>query len=94
MTEEQEHLEQLIKHPGWLRFLEYAKYTWGPAGYGRQLKLAVVKAQLDKADVSAAVAAVDKANDEVNALLTWPVSRLKALDVPKPEDLALQRGGS
>lgn len=96
MTDEQDYLASLVKHPGWLLFLEHARKTWGPEGYGRQLKLAVAKARAQNADISAAVAAVDHAADEINLLVTWPQLRLNALSPDAmPSDIyaGMHRGG-
>lgn len=98
MTDEQDYLGSLVKHPGWLLFLEHARKTWGPEGYGRQLKLAVAKAKGSNADLSAAVASVDQAAEEINILLSWPTNRLKSITPPAAFEesalyAAMHRGG-
>jgi hypothetical protein len=80
---EREDLEQLQSCPGWLRFVAFAKQQWGPAGYGVRLKQAIAAAQAKGEDLSQAVARVDAANEEINALLTWP--RRRATDLAAAE---------
>jgi hypothetical protein len=80
MTEEQQAIEGLLTHPGWLLFRAYCRGRWGAEGYGRQLKLAVSTAIQKSESPDAALKAVDFANDEINALLTWPDQHLKALN--------------
>lgn len=92
MTDDVTHLGSLVTHPGWLLFLEHCRKTWGPEGYGRQLKQAVLRTQLDKGDVAAAVTAVDLAATEINSLLSWPVERMKH-GAPPSTELSLHRGG-
>jgi hypothetical protein len=79
MSDEVQYLTDLQSHPGWLLFLQYARKQWGPEGYGRQLKQAVMTATATKDNVEAAVRAVDTANNEIGALLDWPKTRLKQL---------------
>jgi hypothetical protein len=88
MTEEQQAIEGLLTHPGWLLFRAFCRGRWGAEGYGRQLKLAVSTAIQHKESPDAALKAVDFANDEINVLLTWPETRLKALN----ETVAREQG--
>lgn len=88
MTEEQQAIEGLLSHPGWLLFRAFCRGRWGAEGYGRQLKIAVSTAIKDNASADAAIKAVDFANDEINALLSWPEQRLKVL----AESVAREQG--
>jgi hypothetical protein len=85
-----EYLEQLVKHPGWLLFKEYARKQWGPEGYGRRMKEAI--AVKDSAVV--AVNGVDYAATEINALMSWPEDQVKHAAPVKPPEFSLQRGGA
>ena len=89
-----EALDDLARHPGWLWFLGEAKREWGE-GYGRKVKLAIMKAQSEKQDVVSAVLAVDYANDEINRLLDRPREELARLTPKKDVDMVtvMSRGG-
>ena len=76
---EREDLEQLVMCPGWLRFAQYVRKSWGPEGYGLRIKRAVTEAKAAGQDQSDAVARVDAANDAVNEVLSWPTERARAL---------------
>ena len=43
MTEEQQALDSLLSHPGWLLFRQHVKQQWGPEGYARRLNRVVHK---------------------------------------------------
>ena len=88
MTDEQQALMDLVTHAGWRLFVAEAKKRWGAEGYGRQLKTAVAGAIKAQQSAEAAIGAVDRANDEINALLTWPMLRLKHLE----EQVAREQG--
>lgn len=75
-TSEKEDLEQLTTHPGWHRFLGYVKTQWGPVAYARQLEQAA-RALKEK---PTGVEEVITAHTEINALLSWPSDRLRALE--------------
>lgn len=77
--QEREELEALMTTPGWLRLLAYARATWGGDGYAQRIKLAIRTAQDRQQNVAEAVQRVDAANDEVNAILTWPKLRVQQL---------------
>jgi hypothetical protein len=79
MNEEQFAWENLLKSDGWLLFKQEARRRWGPEGYARELKQAVMKAREQKMDVEAAIVAVDVANDAINAILSYPDHRLKII---------------
>ena len=92
-----QYLEGLQTHPGWLLFKEHARTQWGAAGYGRQVKLAITRAKDAGTDIAAAVSAVDYANDEINALLSWPVEELKRVTETREREakgMALSRRGA
>lgn len=74
--EEKDALDNLVKSPGWLIFLEHAKKEWGGEGTGRRMKLAISGA---KDAIAVEVQKVDFASDEVNILLSWPAKRVKQL---------------
>lgn len=93
MTPEIEHLEQLVKHPGWLLLLARARKEVGGTGYALRIKQAIAKAQADKTDIAMAVQMVDAATDAVNAILSWPESELKRLVPAEPEVPSMMRGG-
>jgi len=79
MNEELGFLEGLLTHPGFLMFREYARQQWGGDGYGRRVKVAIATAKERHEDIAAAVAAVDAAQTEINALVSWPMERAKQL---------------
>lgn len=93
LTREQvDHVANLLTQPGWLLFKDYVRDQWGPAGYGRRLKLAVTSSELSQ--MASAVLAIDMANNEINAIMTWPEDQVKAA-APKPApEFSLQRGGA
>jgi len=74
--EERDALDNLVKSPGWLLFLEHARKEWGGEMYGRRIKLALGH---DLSQVPMLVKSVDYANDEINILLSWPGKRVKDL---------------
>jgi hypothetical protein len=78
-AQEREDLEALLSSPGWLRFLNHSRQTWAGDGYARKIKLAIKDAMEKHQNVAEAVQRVDAANDEVNALLTWPKDRVQGL---------------
>ena len=79
MSDEREDFQTLLTHPGWLRVVDLARQEWN-LGYGQKVKLAILAARTAQQDVGAAVDAVDRASDAVNALLSYPSDRLKHLE--------------
>lgn len=79
-TETIKALDSLLAHPGWQLFVEEARKRWGAVGYGRELKRAVTAAIESNQSAEAAIKAVDLANTEINALLSWPAEMLKRLE--------------
>ena len=75
---EREDLEALLASPGWLRLLEYARQQW-TVGNPQKIKLAIKDATASNQNVAEAVQRVDAANDEVNAILSWPKQRVQSL---------------
>ena len=75
---EAEDLDNLVKSPGWQRVLAYAKQEWVTT-YPVKIKQAIQQARAARESADAAVQAVDAGNDAVNALMSWPGSRLNAL---------------
>ena len=73
-----EDLDNLLKSPGWLRFTAHVREEWS-VGFSRKVKGAIQKAREERRDLGEAVAAVDSASDEVNAMLSWPQYRLTTL---------------
>jgi hypothetical protein len=92
VSTERDDLDALLKTPGWLRLLERARKDW-TEGYPAKIKLAITKAQQERSDVSAAVAAVDAASDAVNAVLSWPADRVKQLTAMREPAIPMARGG-
>jgi len=88
-----EYLQQLVTHPGWLLFKEYARKEWGPQGYGRKMKAAIAGAK-SLEDATQSVKAVDVASDEINALMSWPDDQVKHAQPAKTPEFSLQRGGA
>jgi hypothetical protein len=76
---EREDLESLLKAPGWLRLLQHSRKTWAGDGYAAKIKLAIKDATERGQNVAEAVQRVDAANDEVNAILSWPKDRVQTL---------------
>jgi len=89
--EQQEHLANLVKHPGWLLFKEHCRKQWGAEGYGRRMKAALSNCKAENLGV--AVHGIDVANDEINALLSWPEDQVRKAE-PKEAPVSLQRGGA
>lgn len=92
MSDEREDLHALLHTPGWQRVLSVARGQWGGDGYGAQIKLAIAKAKAEGSDVSAAVSAVDAAQDAVNQLMSWPADRVRDLEKQTEQATALDRG--
>jgi hypothetical protein len=76
---EREDLESLLKAPGWLRLIQHSRRTWAGDGYAAKIKLAIRHATERNENVAEAVQRVDAANDEVNAILSWPKARVQSL---------------
>ena len=74
---EREDLSNLVKHPGWLRFLDHAKKEWGGSAYGQRVKQTIAKAIAEKSEIGVAVQIIDGQNDAINALMSWPTERLR-----------------
>lgn len=90
-------MEALLACPGWLRFLTYARAEWAGDGYARKIKLAIKAAAEKGLNVAEAVQRVDAANDEINALLSYPKDRAASLLTQEQTRLqppSLSRGGS
>jgi hypothetical protein len=77
--DEREDLEALLASPGWIRFHDYVKAQWA-VGYPARIKMAIKDAQEKNTNVAEAVHRIDAANDEVNAMLSWPKQRLQSLE--------------
>ena len=75
---EQEDLDNLVKSPGWQRVVAQARLEW-VTSYPVKIKQAIAQARQAHESSDAAVQAVDAANDAINALVSWPQSRLNAL---------------
>ena len=91
-VEQQEHLANLLKSPGWLLFKEHCRKQWGAEGYGRKMKQAVSNAKAT--DLGTVVHGIDVANDEINALLSWPEDQLRRSGLKEAPPVSLQRGGA
>lgn len=78
-TGEREDLESLLSNPGWLRLMAYARKTYAGDSYAKRIKAAIASAIAAKADVNAAVQAVDAESNAVNDVLSWPGERAKQL---------------
>jgi ABC-type Fe2+-enterobactin transport system substrate-binding protein len=76
---EREDLESLLKAPGWLRLINHSRKEWAGDGYAAKIKLAIRHATEKNENVAEAVQRVDAANDEVNAVLSWPKDRVQTL---------------
>lgn len=85
-----DYLTQLVTHPGWLLFKDYARRQWGPEGYGRRMKEAISRHD----DATRAVMATDVAATEINALMSWPEDQVKHAAPKPPAEFSLQRGGA
>lgn len=75
---EHDELKDLLQHPGFLRFLRHARSEWAD-GYGHRMKEAIKAASEHGEDLHYAVMRVDFANEQINALLSWPKERLAQL---------------
>lgn len=94
---EREDLEQMQSSPGWLRFQQHVRKSWGPEGYGLRLKRAVTEAKAAGQDQADAVARVDAQSDAVNEVLSWPKERARQLanqETQRRQEPSLSRGGS
>lgn len=91
-VEQQQYLSDLVKHPGWLIFREHCRKQWGAEGYGRKMKQAIGNAKAT--DLAVIVHGIDVANDEINALLTWPDLMAEKVADTTPTPVRLQRGGA
>lgn len=76
MTDEQTDLDNLTKHPGWLRLKEH-----GIKEIDGRINTAVANAANDNDDVSALnkLRQCIAAKQALEGLLAWPESRLRAL---------------
>lgn len=96
-----EALRDLLQHPGWAVFLAHARSEWGGEGYGRRMKVAIasVPPGPERAYALAdAAERIDRAESEINALLTWPRERVAALSIDakprrRPFDALRRMGG-
>jgi hypothetical protein len=76
---EREDLESLLKAPGWLRLIQHSRKEWAGDGYAAKIKLAIKDAMEKNQNVAEAVQRVDAANDQINAVLSWPKDRVATL---------------
>jgi hypothetical protein len=79
MTEQAQHLEALLAHPGWQIFVKQVGEQWGPKGYATKIKAALYEARQAGMDVGEAVLLVDKVNDAVGEIMRWPADELARL---------------
>jgi hypothetical protein len=98
-TREREELETLLMSPGWLRLLTYVRQAWKD-DYPQKIKMAIRDATEKNQNVAEAVLRVDAANDEVNAVMSWPKQRVQQLlaqeqrvSTTLPGAYSLTRGG-
>lgn len=87
---ERDDLDQLLAHPGWLRFIAHCREEWGSVAYARRIKAAVAVNNLQQVQV------VDRVNDELNILLNWPSECVRASDrhtASEHEPVTRTRGG-
>lgn len=91
MTSEKEDLENLLKHPGWLRLKAYATKHWQDE-IATHLRAAVN----DNNDLSALakMRQIIVAKDAVERLMQWPEERLTHINNPQTIPLVpVGRGG-
>ena len=92
MSDLKEHLDALIKSPGWLLLKEYAAKEWGPAGCWRKAKALSETGTADPVKV----AHIDYANQAIGELMGWPEHQLRMIAEKKAREeapLSLGRGG-
>lgn len=92
---EREDLEALVASPGWLRLLEHARLAW-TVNYPQKIKLAIMDATEKGQNVAEAVLRINAANDEVNAILSWPKQRVQSLlsqEAARSHSTVDRRGG-
>ena len=91
---ELEDYAALLKSPGWLRLMQFARTQWGPdgGGYARQIKQAISTALEKSQNVGEAVARVDAQSDAINQLISYPKTRVQQLEQLDAKHLAAQRG--
>lgn len=91
-----EHLDQLVKSPGWLLFKEFVRRTYGGDAYGRAMKLAIEQAKESGGSLEFAVRCVDAQSDTANVLVSWPDDELRKIAQAQEEakqPTAMGRGG-
>jgi hypothetical protein len=76
---EREELESLLASPGWHRLMSYAKRSYAGDAYALRIKQAIKHALDTQKDVSAAVQVVDAESTAIDALVSWPVMRVRDL---------------
>lgn len=81
MSDEHEDLQNLITHPGWLRWRDYIKTQWGARAYAEKLDTA---ATAD--DPVFAVKTMRVAKDAVMAVVGWPEERVKFIEQQKERE--------
>lgn len=85
MNERADVLDSLLKHPGWGLFAEHAIQEWAPAACWRKAKAA--------GGDKAAIALIDKVNEQVGLLVNWPKDELARLKRQEPEPEVVPIGG-
>ena len=93
MQDEKTDLEQLVKSPGWLRFVQAQDAYWADA-----LSREVAGAANDRDDLIALqkIRQVIAAQRAVTAAVAWPQERIRALtamDKAETHTPAMSRGG-
>lgn len=76
MTDEMQDLDNLTKHPGWLRLVEHGRQE-----IEARLSLALNNAANERDDLVALqkLRQVVAAREALEALIAWPLARLKVL---------------
>ena len=73
MSDEREDLDNLVTHPGWLRFREQVRLEWGAKAYAEKVDAAAAHDELVN------LKALRLAKDAVMTLIGWPEYRLKRI---------------
>lgn len=76
----------LLEHPGWRRFVLHAKEQWGPVAYARKLKRIITETPSVESVIELRI--LDKVNDELNALLSYPTDQVRRADQRLEADAA------
>ena len=94
MSETRDALTDLLKHPGWHAFRDYALREWGPHGVRFHAEM---QQALNLSDPQAALSQarqIHAAQRLVDVLLEWPaqeIGRLERVELPPPA--TANRGG-